>query len=518
MSSGVKFEEEEKKKERDPRFSGPVEVDEEEEEEEAEEEDEEGGASSSQVGAPSPRVATDVDFEDDSQVEAVMLKARPAVHAHLQALARKSVRHRKVKHGRPKHTSTHLTYQTKMLFTWEVLVTTKGTILSDKTIMWYLFSVSCLALGAGVVASIVVADPHKLSTTTLFNIIDYTKLFLAFMLGLYMAHCVTRWWNSVSSIVDFFHAIKTLVFFCNALDVNVAKRDTIERLCIMSCYLLEIEISGFYSSDESNTARWLSVKEFLIHEGLANAAEIELLEDVEESDRSSLVWTWIGAILGTLDVAPPLKTTAVKYGQIAIASMKSVKFYVTMQLPFIYSHMLALLVHANNMALAIASGIAVAVLIFEANHQIDLDRTSKVYRAVQGISIQLLAMLLQPAVYEAFITVGALLADPFTNETHGLPMLDYVQDLRRQIGELNALAAYDEKWLKGNAPGSPLHSTKSTLSFVVADAIASMREERRDRAEKLSPRSMVADPMTDRTEITPRSTPPLTLRTSLNQP
>merc|ERR1719235_2136564 len=371
-----------------------------------------------------------------------------------------------------------------MLFTWEVLVTTRGTILSDKTIMWYLFSVSCLALGAGLVASLVVADPHKLSTTTLFNIIDYTKLFLAFMLGLYMAHCVTRWWNSVSSIVDFFHCIKTLVFFCNALDVNVAKRDTIERLCIMSCYLLEIEISGFYSSDESNKARWLSVKEFLIHEGLANTAEMKLLEDVEESDRASLVWTWIGAILGTLEVAPPLKTTAVKYGQIAIASMKSVKFYVTMQLPFIYSHMLALLVHANNVALAIASGIVVAVLIFEANHQIDLDRMSKVYRAVQGISIQLLAMLLQPAVYEAFLTVGALLADPFTNETHGLPMLDYVQDLRRQIGEMNRLAKCDAEWLVENSPGQEMHAAKSPGALTVINAIMELRKQREEAAAK----------------------------------
>ena len=41
-----------------------------------------------------------------------------------------------------------------------------------------------MALGSGVVASLVVADPHKLSTSTLFHIIDYVKLFLAFMLGI----------------------------------------------------------------------------------------------------------------------------------------------------------------------------------------------------------------------------------------------------------------------------------------------------------------------------------------------
>ena len=46
--------------------------------------------------------------------------------------------------------------------------------------------------------------------------------------------------------------------------------------------------------------------------------------------------------------------------------------------------MLALLVHANNIALAIASGIAIAILVFETNHQIDQDRMSRVMRIAQG--------------------------------------------------------------------------------------------------------------------------------------
>jgi hypothetical protein len=255
----------------------------------------------------------------------------------------------------------------------------------------------------------------------------------------------------------------------------------------MSCYLLEIEISGFYTADDDNRKRWLAIKEFLLHEGLASDEETELLEKVEDADRSMAVWTWIGAILGSLDVAPPLKTTAVKYGQAAIGSIKSVKFYVTMQLPFMYSHMLALLVHANNAALAIASGIAIAVLIFEANHQADLDRKSKVYRAIQGISVQIMAMMLQPAVYEAFLTVGALLADPFTNETHGLPMLDYVQDLRRQIGEMNALAKTDVQWLMQNSSGTELHAAKTPLASIVASAIGELKKKRLEAEKSINP-------------------------------
>jgi hypothetical protein len=499
------FEEEERRRlKEDPRFAGPEEVeDDPEDDEEGDDEDEEDVQGDPEAPVSPSGVRATVDFANESQVNKVLLKARPAVHAHLQALARKSVRHHQMKKGRPKHTTTHLSYHTKMLFGWKVLTTTKGTILSEPIIRTYLLVVVCMALVSGILASLVVADPHNLDTSTLFNIINYVKLFLAFMLGLYMAHCVTRWWNSVTSITNFFHSIKTLVLFCNTLGVDTQKRDTIERLCMMSCYLVEIEISGFYASNEENKSRWASVKDFLRHDGLASMEELDLLSKVEESDRAQVVWTWIGAILGSLEVPPPLKTTAIKYGQVAIASIKSVKFYVTMQLPFMYSHMLALLVHANNAALAIASGIAIAVMIFEANHQMDMDRTSKVYRALQGISVQMMAMLLQPAVYEAFLTVGALLADPFTNETHGLPMLDYVQDLRRQIGEMNALSNCDHKWVTENTSGHELHGAKTPVAFTIAEVIAAMKAERLMR-EKETPASV--------TVATPTTTPAVSSR------
>jgi hypothetical protein len=484
----------------DPRFAGPIVVEEDEDESKEDDDDEEGEDEEEeeedkhtprgvqehyrQYSRESLLVKSEVNFDDEAQVRDVLQKARPGIQAHMQRLARRSSRVVKVKVGRPKHTTTHLSYQTRMLFTWQVFLTTKGTILSDRTIMWYLFTIACMALGSGIVASLVVADPHKLSTSTLFHIIDYVKLFLAFMLGLYMSHCVVRWWNSVSSIVDFFHCIKTLVFFCNALDVPTATRDTIERLSIMSCYLLELEISSFYTTDDDKATRWLGVKEFLFHEGLASFAELELLDKVDDGERALCVWMWIGILVGSLDVAPPLKTTAVKYGHDAIDRIKSVKFYVTMQLPFMYSHMLSLLVHANNVALAIASGIAIAVLVFEATHQADLDRLSKVYRAVQGIGVSIVAMMMQPAVYEAFLTVGALLADPFTNETHGLPMLDYVQDLRRQIGEMNRLATCDAEWLVENSPGPEMHAAKSPGALTVINAIMELRKQREEAAAK----------------------------------
>ena len=65
-------------------------------------------------------VKSEVNFDDEAQVRDVLQKARPGIQAHMQRLARRSSRVVKVKVGRPKHTTTHLSYQTRMLFTWQV--------------------------------------------------------------------------------------------------------------------------------------------------------------------------------------------------------------------------------------------------------------------------------------------------------------------------------------------------------------------------------------------------------------
>merc|ERR1719201_2430046 len=81
------------------------------------------------------------------------------------------------------------------------------------------------------------------------------------------------------------------------------------------------------------------------------------------------------------------------------------------------------------------------------------DRPGKLYRAIQGILVAMLSLLVQPVIYHAFLQIGAILADPFTHESHGLPMLDYVSQLRGQLKEMNAMAEQDVAWLMDNAPG-----------------------------------------------------------------
>jgi hypothetical protein len=316
------------------------------------------------------------------------------------------------------------------------------------------------------------------------------------MLGLYMQNCVTRWWKTVASLSDFFLDIKKIGFFLNANAVSAEYRQTIQRLAVMSCYLLEIEVSGFYSDEDLNEERWVNTQQYLLDEGLATRDELKCFENISVADRSMGVWSWIGVLLAeTPNLAPPLKTNLVGMGVGAVDAIKRLKQQVVLQLPIMYSHMLALLVHVNNGMLAIATGISVACLMSDAynarhgmpsyhgpqDHGQDVmdqsdfdaliavravaalgthDTRAALYTAVQGIFVQLVSLLLQPTIYVAFLTIGGILADPFTNEKHGLPMMDYIQELRGSLKQTNNMANLDQEWLFSNAPGkTPRGST-----------------------------------------------------------
>jgi len=447
-----------------------------------------------------------------------------------------------MKTNKPKYSSTYLSYDTRILYTWSVLVQTKGTVFADAAILKYLSGLIFAAIVSCCLVLGFLEDPYKLSITEFYNIIHYIKVFIAFMLGLFMQNCLSRWWRTVSFLSDLFLDMKKIVIFMNANDVPAAYRDTVQRLAVMSCYLLEIEVSGFYSDMDLNDERWQQTQQYLLDEGLATAEELKHFEEISVADRSLAVWSWIGVFLAeTPNLAPPLKTNLVGMGVSAIDEIKQLKHQVMMQLPLMYSHMLALLVHVNNAMLAVVTGISVACLISDAYHsrkgiptyhanshgednQDVMDQSSfdesflaarvltnathvlaaathdtraALYSAIQGIFVQLVSLLLQPVIYCAFLTIGGILADPFTNEKHGLPFMDYIQDLRGCLKQTNALAASDPEWLFSNSPGASAtagQKRQSKFGDLSTDVITKLRSDRMERAA-LSPVIPSAQPL-----------------------
>ena len=50
--------------------------------------------------------------------------------------------------------------------------------------------------------------PEKLNTRTFHDAVNFIKVFIAFMLGLFLNSCLARWYNIIAAVTDLFLCIK----------------------------------------------------------------------------------------------------------------------------------------------------------------------------------------------------------------------------------------------------------------------------------------------------------------------
>jgi len=405
----------------------------------------------------------------------------------------------KLMQGKPK-SKEHLVYNPHYLTSWAIFTARFGTVFSDRKIWYITAGLIAVAMGSGTMLFLAVPRPQDLETDFLFEVVLYFKVFIAFMLGLFMQSCLKRWFACMVALTDFLLAIRKLSWMLDSAGVPADQRDAAQRYMILSCYLLENEITGIWVDDpEKVKARWTALASYLTEERLVHDYELVLLEsEVDHDQRAARVWIWIGQIVTGVDkqyMAAPMKGALMGTVNEATKVIMDIKNYVQFQLPYMYCQMLAFFVHLNNILIALACGAAVAVtlatlgsdgplgepgalagalagghgghgsqdhgdsggdagggaadmhLFTIAGHVVraywdDVPRR-KIYRAVQAILGQLFILLIQPIIYQAFLEISSTLCDPFTHPVYGMPLHQNIEELRLQIMAGNLLAAQD---------------------------------------------------------------------------
>lgn len=367
--------------------------------------------------------------------------------------------------GKPK-SKEHLVYNPHYLCSWQIFVCRHGTVFNDPKIWYVAMGLFSIAITTGALLYLLLPRPQDLNTTCIFEIVLYFKVFIAFMLGLFMQRCLVRWFSCMVALTDYFMAIRKLCWLVNINAIGEEERDAIQRLAILSAYLLENEVTSIWAEDaKDRDARWKRLTVFLAEEALVHDHELAALEnDVEHDARSARVWVWIGKLVCALDpklVAPPMRGKLLQLVADTTEVIAEIKKYVQFQLPYMYSHMLALFVHTTNILIALACGAALAVHIGDLVRNLVLMRSyvhhageydpdspggrprTEVYRAVQSIAVQVFILLVQPMIYQACLEIASTLCDPFTHEDYGMPLHLHIDELRAQIKTGNAFQAMD---------------------------------------------------------------------------
>merc|ERR1712216_17523 len=93
---------------------------------------------------------------------------------------------------------------------------------------------------------------------------------------------------------------------------------------------------------------WESTCALCVQQNVLTSAQREMLEkEVQFHNRSLAVWSWVGTLLRKLKgpgISPPMVSRIFQDAAEAIDAMKKIKTFSTLQLPFMYTHMLACLV------------------------------------------------------------------------------------------------------------------------------------------------------------------------------
>jgi len=359
-------------------------------------------------------------------------------------------------------------YETKHLATFSALTHLQGTVWTNRSLWGNMGSLISVSLLFAFILWLFVPDPASVDASRFAAISNFLKVFLAFLLGFFMASSVGRWTTTVKGFLNLFNAVRNICMQMHALGVDNDKIDHVVRYGIVSCVFLvsELEMSTDPApiKQAKSEMMWLHLKQ----KDLLSEEEGPILEPLE--DRASLIWIWVASKIGRYaqdgDI-PPMNSGT--YGrimalcQMAQDGIRQVRSSLSVQIPFIYTHMLACLVHLNNILCMFTFGLTLGTAMgtILGHHGIHSPIVTYVYKPVQkespassvgssgqAIFLSMFTCLVAPFMYQAFLQIALALAQPFGSEEAAIPTDALIMKLRVDLEHMERMSDNPPGWEK----------------------------------------------------------------------
>merc|ERR1740121_1178647 len=188
--------------------------------------------------------------------------------------------------------------------------------------------------------------------------------------------------------------------------------------------------------------------------------EADILQTCE--DPAEHVWIWVASLVGRMSQdgwIPPMASPT--YGRImnlvqaAHSGIRTIKLAVIVQAPFNYVHMLAALVHVNNIINAISFGIVMGstigtMLQLSAEGKgIGYAKSARVHEIIsdlENLVISLVISLIRPFLYQVLLEVSLHIAQPFSSEEGQIPTDRLLDSLQRHCSDASRIGATPPAW------------------------------------------------------------------------
>jgi hypothetical protein len=294
---------------------------------------------------------------------------------------------------------------------------------------------------------------HMLGNESFKYLANIIRVLLAFILALYLSASLKRWWVAMSAMSKFFDSVKSLMLVEAAVGSSLERRATTRRYAVLSAYILRHEVRTMFQSDEHEQEKWVTTVGQSMLRGWMLHEEMVILNNCSEPrNRASLIWSWIGVLVGqtfaslTEKGQPPVAAQLTKLALAAMCALSNVKTSVSYQIPLSYVHTVAVLVHVNNILLAVLIGVSTASQAqraVESDSALEGDASRAVKqdfaRSIQRMIVYGFSLFVNPLIYQAFLHIGTCLNDPFSEHGSAFPIHEFVDELEETLIEIDML-------------------------------------------------------------------------------
>jgi len=359
------------------------------------------------------------------------------------------------------HHNKLLCYDHDTLLTSSAVMLIGRSVFAQKPVLYALAYCSFLAASTAVCVFFV-PKASKLDTQKFEDFGTFLKFFIVFMLGIYVQQAFARWWLAVTHFEKILIAIRQFAFMLHTIRCTPTARRLIENYCIASGYILNVEVRNAQIVDKRNHVSLEGVYKWLVSQGMLSEEEVDQLgkDSARVLGKTQAIWSWIGELASHPDVEegvsvmPPLLMRTIMMCQNCVAEIESLKMNITMQIPFLYAQLLAILVHVNNILLSVCCGMALGSSMNEIRRRSeqlagerktghnDVTVMEQLYGAIQTLAVQLLIVLLSPMLYIAFLHIAHVLCYPFGNESYHLPTETLIARLHSDLNRMSENRAY----------------------------------------------------------------------------
>jgi hypothetical protein len=336
-------------------------------------------------------------------------------------------------------------YDPETLTNWGALVSFQGSIFAQRA-MWVMCSLQLFVCwSVALILYYVAKNPESYRADALSGVVKYLTVSIAFLLGMFLSACLSRWWDTVKSIESLFGASKKLLMTAINLQLPEEFYASISRLCVLSMLMVETEMT-IRKLKGSEADNWKSRFDAMEAKGQMTAGERYQLMKVPPMERSFFTWSLVSERLK--DIRPMLSQDGhpdtVAYDRLCelvgmgVSSVSSLKTMMTFQIPFIYVHMLGFMVHSVNLLTALGSGVSIGLMLATASK-------NKTPVDPGVIANEMMFLMIQAFIYQAFLSIGAALSFPVTGNAYRIPLQQMTETLERQLKLMTKLAIEHEK-------------------------------------------------------------------------